>query len=136
MTFKALVGAKLENRVAAMVAAGIDVCSDASLSECVMDMGQDYIIKDLDTAGNPVSSTLIATGQDAVTGSWMYDMHTSATELYQSGVAVAQDAIGETQDFLGKITSGFNPVGDCLVDGVVDVAQTAAEDLLNTEMGN
>ena len=135
MTFKALTGAKLENRIAALSVAGIDICGDASLSECTMDMGQDYIMKDFDTAGNPVSTTLIATGQDAVTGSWFYDMHTSATELYQSGVAVAQDALGETQDFLGKITSGFNPVGDCLVDGAVDVAQTATEDLLNTEMG-
>jgi len=135
MTFKALVGAELANRVEQLKAAGIDICADASIGECVMDMGQDYIIKDLDTAGNSVASTLIATGQDAVTGSWMYDMHTSATELYQAGVNVTQDVIGGAQDFLGKITSGFNPVGDCLVDAAVDVAEEATTDFLNTEMG-
>jgi len=135
MTFKALTGAELKNREAELRAAGIQVCSDAKISECSMDMGQDYIIKDVDTAGNPVATTLIATGQDAVTGSWMYDMHTSATELYEDAASVSQTALEGTKDFLSKATSGFNPVGDCLVDATVDVARTATTDLLNTGMG-
>ena len=135
MTFKALTGAKLENRIAALTVAGIDICGDASLSECTMDMGQDYIMKDFDTAGNPVSTTLLATGQDAVTGGWMYDMHTSATELYQTTVAGVQSVVGDTQDFLSKATSGFNPVGDCLVGAGVDAAEDLVTDVLTTEMG-
>ena len=135
MTFKVLAGPKKLNRVNELKLAGIDVCSDATLSECLMDMGQDYIIKDVDTAGNPVASTIIATGQDAVTGSWMYDMHTSATELYQTGVDGVTEVIETTQDLLAKTTAGFNPVGDCLVDAAVDVAEQATTDLLTTEMG-
>jgi hypothetical protein len=135
MTFKALSGAQEINRISALRAAGIDVCDDATVSECVMDMGQDYIIKDFDTAGNPVSTTLVSAGQDAVTGSWLYDMHTSATELYRTGVTGVQTVVGSTQDMLSKATSGFNPVGDCLVGATAGVAEDVVTDVLNTEMG-
>ena len=135
MTFKLLAGVEKDNRIAALKVAGIEVCDDAKISETEMTMGQDYISKGLDTAGNPVSSTYIATGQDPVTGSWLYNMHTSSTELFEDGLAAVSGVTTQVGDLYEQTTSGFNPVGNCLADATVDTLRDVVIDTTNTEMG-
>jgi hypothetical protein len=135
MSFNKLAGAEKDNTIAALKKSGIYVCNDATISQTQMTLGQDYISKDLDTAGNPISTTYVATGQDATTGNWFYDVHTSATKMYEDVSLTVGSVFDDPEALREKVVAGFLPVGDCLVESAVDTARDIVIDTVNTEVG-
>ena len=134
LSFSILKGVEKDNRIIELKAAGISACPNAVVSEASLTIGQDFIIEGLDTAGNPVTSTYLATAQDAATGTTCYNMHTSATDLFEDTSNLTQEALGEP-GVLSSIASGFQDAGNCIVDAAIETGVEAATDFLETEVG-
>ena len=120
-------------RIASFKVAGIDVCECSSVWEAEANLGQDWIVKDVNSAGVPVSTTMTSNGQCPVTGDWSYTTHTSDTSLF-TGIAEESEE-GLLTSFSKKVVAGMPALGNCFVDAAENVVVGAATDLVDTAMG-
>ena len=101
--------------------------------------GQDFILYDVNAAGESVTTTYEYVGLDPSTGSEMYEVHVSesavATHNPPSARKAKEDPCAE-KGFEDSLLGGISQVADCLLNEATDIGLGIVEDTIDTAMGS
>lgn len=135
LSFKPLNEQAKADRLAWFEDQGLEVCECNTVSEAQFTLGSAFAINDVNNAGTPVTTTYTPRSRDPVTGEWVYDIHSSDTELFTPDNVYVPPYLPNVDGTREKRQAGFAGALDCIGGSIVEVARDAAVDYIETAMG-
>ena len=110
---------------------GYHIFPNAKLFKGTADLGDDFVINNVDSVGQSVDTTYICKGQDPVTKEFSYEINTTDTNIYS---APEEEVIDETNKF-SELASGVAQLSDCITGGSVEDDVDDVIAVINTPLG-
>ena len=130
--FKKVADSEYQSRLDALNALGLSVSEGALISETTVNLGESFVFKERNEAGEIFNVTYIYRGNDPTTGNYQYEQHSSDTNsVGSSGGSVGVQSIGIQSVSKLIDTNKFSSVtSSCLKSGLDDIISGAASDIV------